>query len=669
MNERGTGRGAIGRVACSRGRACALTSWLLLLAAAAATAQPAATDADSAAAGGLPADLVVANRTIVTLRAPVSGASAAQRVEAISERLDALLAKGGAPVVSRTAVDGGYLIQINGEPAFRILDADVDPDLHQTTAQVADQATARLGQALAEIAEARNARAMLPAFGWTLLATAVLALCIWAVVRLYRWSAARVRAAFERRKLRYGAGWQGHLLGAADPATLAVAPLRFLGWLVVLFLVYTWTGFVLQRFPYTRPWGEALRDNLFAALGDFGASAVRAIPGLLFVVLIFAIARVAVRIVRGLFDAAHVGRVDLGWIDQTTARPTGQLLSAVIWLFALVAAYPYIPGSDSEAFRGVGVFVGLMLSIGSSGIVNQAVSGMMLMYTRSLRPGEFVQIGETEGTVTSIGFMTTRLETVRREEISIPNAVIAANVMRNYSRLAPVGGVRVATKVNIGYDIPWRQVHAMLLLAAGRTSGLVARFRTARAADGAARLLRRIHAPGCGRRPLAPCAGAERAQCQHPGRLQRERRADHDAQLRGRSRGTQGGRERGLVPHAGATPGARRGARTRRWRYSGMSHSLRCWKCGASLAELSLPLRRTDECRVCRAELHVCLMCEFYDTSVAKSCRETIAEEVKDKQRANFCDYFRPSDRAYRPGDQSAADKAKAELEALFGRK
>ena len=98
-----------------------------------------------------------------------------------------------------------------------------------------------------------------------------------------------------------------------------------------------------------------------------------------------------------MFDAAHAGRVDLGWIDQTTARPTGQLLSAVIWLFALVAAYPYIPGSDSEAFKGVGVFVGLMLSIGSSGIVNQAVSGMMLMYTRSLRPGEFVQIGDDRG--------------------------------------------------------------------------------------------------------------------------------------------------------------------------------------------------------------------------------------------------------------------------------
>jgi hypothetical protein len=100
-----------------------------------------------------------------------------------------------------------------------------------------------------------------------------------------------------------------------------------------------------------------------------------------------------------------------------------------------------------------------------------------------------------------------------------------------------------------------------------------------------------------------------------------------------------------------------------------MSHALRCWKCGASLAELSLPLRRLEECRACHAELHVCRMCEFYDTRVAKSCRETVAEEVKDKERANFCDYFRPSEQAWRPAEQSAAEKARAELEALFGRK
>jgi len=100
-----------------------------------------------------------------------------------------------------------------------------------------------------------------------------------------------------------------------------------------------------------------------------------------------------------------------------------------------------------------------------------------------------------------------------------------------------------------------------------------------------------------------------------------------------------------------------------------MDHGLRCWKCGASLADYSLPLRRLEECRACGAELHACRMCEFYDTSKAKHCREPIADEVKDKTSANFCDYFRPTPDAWQPAQLSAAEQAKAQLEALFGKK
>jgi hypothetical protein len=98
-----------------------------------------------------------------------------------------------------------------------------------------------------------------------------------------------------------------------------------------------------------------------------------------------------------------------------------------------------------------------------------------------------------------------------------------------------------------------------------------------------------------------------------------------------------------------------------------MSHNLVCWKCGASLAELSLPLRRLDECKRCGAELHVCRMCVDYDTSKAKSCREPIAEEVKDKERANFCDYFKPRADAYQSPDTAEATRSRTGLDALFG--
>ena len=94
---------------------------------------------------------------------------------------------------------------------------------------------------------------------------------------------------------------------------------------------------------------------------------------------------------------------------------------------------------------------------------------------------------------------------------------------------------------------------------------------------------------------------------------------------------------------------------------------LHCWRCGASLAELTPPIERRDACPACRAQLYVCKLCKFYDLSVAKQCREPVADEVKDKERANFCGYFKPNPHAYKPADPTGANKARAELNALFG--
>jgi small-conductance mechanosensitive channel len=348
----------------------------------------------------------------------------------------------------------------------------VDPETGETVRQAADDAVRNLTKALAEAREARDARAMLPAFGYAMLATVLLVAALWLMVMVYRWLAVRSHRMVRQRFASLMPDWANHVVGEAALAGLFTLPLKLLVSLIALLLGYEWTAFVLQRFPYTRPWGEALFDNLVQALAGFGMAILKAVPGLLFVALIILLTRIIVRAVRAFFDGAHRGSIKVGLVDETTARPTGQLVITGIWILALVAAYPYIPGSDSEAFRGIGVFVGLMLSLGASGIVNQAVSGLMLMYTRALRPGEFVQIGEYEGTVKSVGFVTTRIETLRHEEINIPNAVIATSVTRNYSRLAADGGLWIATKVTIGYDTPWRQVQAMLELAAARTEGI-----------------------------------------------------------------------------------------------------------------------------------------------------------------------------------------------------
>jgi small-conductance mechanosensitive channel len=136
-------------------------------------------------------------------------------------------------------------------------------------------------------------------------------------------------------------------------------------------------------------------------------------------------------------------------------------------------AYPYLPGSGTDVFKGVSVFTGLLLSLGASGVVNQVMSGLVVVYSRSVRAGEYVRVGDTEGTVTEIGMLSTKMLTRRKEEITIPNAVLVGTVTTNFSRQEKEGGAVVATSVTIGYDAPWRQVHAMLLMAAERTPGVL----------------------------------------------------------------------------------------------------------------------------------------------------------------------------------------------------
>jgi small-conductance mechanosensitive channel len=131
-----------------------------------------------------------------------------------------------------------------------------------------------------------------------------------------------------------------------------------------------------------------------------------------------------------------------------------------------------MPGSDTDAFKGVSVFLGLMLTLGSSGLINQIVSGFTVTYSRAVRLGDFVRIGDVEGTVIHLGVLSTKVKTLQLEEVTIPNAVVAAQTATDYSRFADTEGVFTSTSVTIGYDAPWRQVQSLLLLAAERTTGL-----------------------------------------------------------------------------------------------------------------------------------------------------------------------------------------------------
>jgi small-conductance mechanosensitive channel len=140
-----------------------------------------------------------------------------------------------------------------------------------------------------------------------------------------------------------------------------------------------------------------------------------------------------------------------------------------VWGLGIAVAYPYLPGASSEAFKGLSVLLGLMITLGSAGLVNQAMSGLVVVYSRALSKGDFVELNDVQGVVTEVAALSTKIVNVRREEITIPNSVLISSPIRNYSKLPGGQGTLLSAKVTIGYDAPWRQVHALLIEAARKT--------------------------------------------------------------------------------------------------------------------------------------------------------------------------------------------------------
>jgi small-conductance mechanosensitive channel len=149
-----------------------------------------------------------------------------------------------------------------------------------------------------------------------------------------------------------------------------------------------------------------------------------------------------------------------------------RLIMAVVWLFALAAAYPHMPGSQTSSFQGISVFIGVIISLGSTGVVQNLMSGLMLTFARAVRPGDFASVGAVEGTVLQIGALATKLRTPCGEEVTIPNTVVVNQTMTNYSKTADGHIPMLTTSVTIGYDTPWRQVESLLLRAAQHMPGL-----------------------------------------------------------------------------------------------------------------------------------------------------------------------------------------------------
>jgi small-conductance mechanosensitive channel len=235
-----------------------------------------------------------------------------------------------------------------------------------------------------------------------------------------------------------------------------------LGALVCLQVAFTF-------YPLTRGYALTLLafvvDPLTSLWRGFLSSISDLIAAAVLIVLVF----YGLKALRWMFTAVADGTVEVPGIAREWALPMYKLLRIVVIALAVVMVFPYIPGSGTQAFRGVSLFAGALFTLGATGTVGNFIGGLVVMFVRAFRLGDFVTIGEVTGEVIDTTLVLTRIRTIKNEIVTVPNAAILSTQVKNYSAEARDGGVILHTSVTIGYDAPWRTVEGLLLEAASRT--------------------------------------------------------------------------------------------------------------------------------------------------------------------------------------------------------
>ncbi len=434
----------------------------------AAQGDTATTEAAAAPPPATEATVKFFNRDIMTLRSPLLGRSVDLRARTAEANIARVVEQPGTPKVAFQEIPQGSMILLGGQLVAMFTPGDLDSLNHQTMAQARAQIARNLGEAVAAAERDHAPRQLVNGVLMSLLATAIAALAMLVLLWVRRQIESRFQRWIEIRVQTLRQESTRHVV--TSMRTFINWFKRLVLWLIALLVLEEWLRFVLGQFGFTQPWSQRMTGWIVGLLSGWGQAIAGAVPGLVAAFVILFLARVLANTLSMTFRAVQSGRFQLFGIDDQLAEPTRKLLVAVIWLFAIAMAYPYLPGAQTDAFKGLSVLVGLMISLGASSIVGQAAGGFTLLYARTMAVGDLVRIGEVEGQVLQIGLFTTRLRNLMGVEISVPNNVVLGGQLHNYSRNPDGPGLWLETGVTIGYDSPWRQVHRLLLGAAARTA-------------------------------------------------------------------------------------------------------------------------------------------------------------------------------------------------------
>lgn len=420
-----------------------------------------------------PAQVVLDDRVLFPIKIQVLSFSTKDRAAAISGRIMNLAKDPFFKLGSIKAVNGDFTSDIVA--GDKVLMSVTDEDAlaaGKTRQELAREYAQIISGALESRLKEYSAHSLAMGAVYALAATFALILLIVIMNRLLPKFTAKIESwkGTKIRSLRFQSMDILHHDRIVAAITVSARTIRLV---VVLLLLNFYIPLVMSFFPWTRVYSSRYLDYVINPIEKVGSAIISYLPNIFFIAVISFITHFIVKLTRFIFAEVGKGTISIPGFYPEWAKPTFNIVRFLIVIFAVVAAFPYLPGSDSPAFKGISVFLGVLISFGSSSAISNIVAGVILTYTRAFRLGDRVKVGDTVGDVVESNLLVTRVRTIKNVDITVPNSMMLGSHISNFSSSAKDIGLILHTTVTIGYDAPWKTVHELLISAALATENIL----------------------------------------------------------------------------------------------------------------------------------------------------------------------------------------------------
>jgi small-conductance mechanosensitive channel len=413
------------------------------------------------------------NDTLFTVYTKLGSFSAKDRADAITIRIKNLSDQLGFKADSIKISEAETTFDlVNGESIIMSV-SENDALWNSTTKQeLAKKYKGLISDAIVKYKNETSFGTLAKEIGLALLVLIITFVLISYLKKFFNWTAFKIQLQEENRM--QGIKIRNFVLFDAKQQVNALLNVNtVLKWLLIALLVYIALPILFGIFPWTKGFAATLFGYILNPLTKMGLGFWNYLPNLITILVIIFVFRYVLKGIHFLKNEIEKGNLELPGFYPDWANPTYQIVRIIVFAFMLIVIFPYLPGSDSAVFQGVSVFLGFLFTFGSAGSLSNIIAGLILTYMRLFKIGDRVKIGEVVGDVIEKSLLVTRIRTIKNEIISIPNSTVMGSHTINYSSDAPEKGLIIHSTVTIGYDVPWKDMHAALINAALKTALVV----------------------------------------------------------------------------------------------------------------------------------------------------------------------------------------------------